>query len=41
MPLELIVESPKKVGFAEYEDRDPAGDEVLIKSTVSAQVQAG
>jgi threonine dehydrogenase-like Zn-dependent dehydrogenase len=35
MPLELVVESPRKVVFVEYEDRDPIGDEVLIRTTVS------
>ena len=35
MPLELVVESPKKIAFVEYEDREPVGDEVLIRTTVS------
>lgn len=35
MPLELVVEAPKKVGFVEYADRTPLGDEVLIQTTVS------
>jgi threonine dehydrogenase-like Zn-dependent dehydrogenase len=35
MSLELIVESPKKVAFVEYEDRDPVGDQVLVRTTVS------
>lgn len=35
MPLELIVESPKKVTFVAYQDREPAGNEVLIETTVS------
>ena len=35
MPLELVVESPRKVVFVEYEDRDPVGNEVLIRTTVS------
>jgi threonine dehydrogenase-like Zn-dependent dehydrogenase len=35
MPLELVVESPKKVAFVEYEDRDPVGDEVLVRTTIS------
>jgi threonine dehydrogenase-like Zn-dependent dehydrogenase len=35
MPLELIVESPRKVAFVAYEDREPDGNEVLIRTTVS------
>ena len=35
MPLELVVESPRKVVFVEYEDRDPVGNEVLVRTTVS------
>ena len=35
MPLELVVESPRKVVFVEYEDRDPVANEVLIRTTVS------
>jgi threonine dehydrogenase-like Zn-dependent dehydrogenase len=35
MPLEIIVESPKKIGFREYEDRDPIGEEVLVQTLVS------
>jgi len=35
MPLELVVESPKKIAFVEYEDRDPVGSEVLVRTTVS------
>jgi threonine dehydrogenase-like Zn-dependent dehydrogenase len=35
MPLELVVESPRKVAFVEYDDRDPVGNEVLIRTTVS------
>lgn len=35
MPYELVVQSPRVVGYAEYEDREPVGDEVHIKTTVS------
>ena len=35
MPLELVVKSPREVAFVEYEDRDPVGDEVLVRTTVS------
>ncbi len=35
MPLELIVVSPKKIELREYVDRDPTGDEVLLKTIVS------
>jgi threonine dehydrogenase-like Zn-dependent dehydrogenase len=35
MPLELVVESPKKIGYAEYTDREPAGREALVRTTVS------
>ena len=35
MPLELVVESPRQIAFAEYQDRDLAGDEVLVRTTVS------
>ena len=35
MPLELVVESPRKVVFVEYEDRDLVGKEVLVRTTVS------
>ena len=35
MSLELIVESPKQVTFAEYEDREPVGNEALVRTTVS------
>ena len=35
MPLELVVVAPKTVGYVEYEDREPAGNEVLIRTTVS------
>jgi len=35
MSLELVTESPRRIAFVEYEDRDPVGNEVLIKTTVS------
>jgi threonine dehydrogenase-like Zn-dependent dehydrogenase len=35
MPLEIIVESPKKIAFREYEDREPVGEEVLVQTLVS------
>jgi threonine dehydrogenase-like Zn-dependent dehydrogenase len=35
MPLELVVEAPKKVAFLEYEHEAPVGREVLIRTTVS------
>ncbi len=35
MPLELVVESPKKVAFVAYEDRAPVSNEILIQTTVS------
>jgi threonine dehydrogenase-like Zn-dependent dehydrogenase len=35
MPLELILEGPKKIGYREYTDNSPVGDEVLIQTTIS------
>ena len=35
MPLELIVESPRKIGFASYVEREPVGSEVRVRTTVS------
>lgn len=35
MPLELIVRVPKEIGFVEYTDREPVGDEVLTRTLVS------
>lgn len=35
MSFELVVESPKKIGFTEYTDREPVGSEVLVRTTVS------
>ena len=33
MPLELIVRTPKEIGFVEYQDQEPAGSEVLVQTT--------
>ncbi len=35
MPYELIVESPRKISYLEYADREPVGREVLVRTTVS------
>ena len=35
MPLELIAQSPRNIGYAEYNDRDLAADEVLVQTLVS------
>ncbi len=35
MPAELITRAPRQIGFAEYEDREPAAGEVLVATTVS------
>jgi len=35
MPRELITRAPRQIDYAEYEDRDPIADEVLIQTTVS------
>jgi 2-desacetyl-2-hydroxyethyl bacteriochlorophyllide A dehydrogenase len=35
MPLELIVRSPKEIGFVEYQDSEPALSEVLVQTIVS------
>jgi threonine dehydrogenase-like Zn-dependent dehydrogenase len=35
MPLELVVRTPKVIDFVEYEDREPDGHEVLVKTLVS------
>src|SRR5437667_6555996 len=35
MPLELVVQSPKQIGFVEYSDLDPAGNQVLVDTLVS------
>ena len=35
MPLELVVTSPKTIAFCEYQDSEPVGDQVLVRTTVS------
>jgi threonine dehydrogenase-like Zn-dependent dehydrogenase len=35
MPLELIVESPKQIGYAAYAEREPVGSEVRVRTLVS------
>ena len=35
MPVELVVESPKKIAYFEYEDRELVDNEVLVRTTVS------
>ena len=35
MPQELIVESPRKIAFRSYEDPPLAGEQVLVRTTVS------
>jgi threonine dehydrogenase-like Zn-dependent dehydrogenase len=35
MPHELVVISPRVCSFAEYQDRDPVGNEALVQTTVS------
>jgi len=35
MPLEVILKAPKTIGLAEYEDRDPTGKEVMVRTLVS------
>jgi len=35
MPVELVVVSPKKVAYSEYEERDLVDDEVLVRTKVS------
>jgi threonine dehydrogenase-like Zn-dependent dehydrogenase len=35
MPLELIVRTPKEIGFVEYQDSEPGLSEVLVQTTVS------
>ena len=35
MPLELMIDSPRVIGFAEYAEAEPTGSEVLIETTVS------
>ena len=35
MPLELIVEAPRRIGYAAYAGREPVGGEVLVRTRVS------
>ena len=35
MPLELIAQSPRNIGYAEYSDHDPVADQVLVQTLVS------
>ena len=35
MPLELILENPKKIGYREYTDNPPVADELLVQTTIS------
>ncbi|HUS17778.1 MAG TPA: zinc-binding dehydrogenase [Chloroflexia bacterium] len=35
MPLELIVESPRQIGYTEYAELEPVGNEVRVRTTVS------
>ena len=35
MPRELLTVSPRVIGYADYEDRAPTADEVLVETTVS------
>jgi threonine dehydrogenase-like Zn-dependent dehydrogenase len=35
MPLELTVDSPKRIGYAAYTDREPLGSEVLVRTRVT------
>jgi threonine dehydrogenase-like Zn-dependent dehydrogenase len=35
MPLELIVRTPKEIGFVEYQDSEPTMSEVLVQTIVS------
>ncbi len=35
MPFELVVQAPRQVGYGEYQDREPTGNEILIQTTVS------
>jgi threonine dehydrogenase-like Zn-dependent dehydrogenase len=35
MPLELVVQSPRQIAFAEYADREPDGSQVLVDTLVS------
>jgi threonine dehydrogenase-like Zn-dependent dehydrogenase len=35
MPQELVVESPRRIGYATYAEREPIGREVLVRTRVS------
>src|SRR5436309_14344802 len=35
MPLELVVQSPRQIAFAAYDDREPSGSQVLVDTLVS------
>jgi len=35
MPLELVIEAPRRIGYAPYSDRQPTGSEVLVRTRVS------
>ena len=35
MPLELVAIAPRQIGYLEYTDRDPVGNEVLVQTTLS------
>jgi len=35
MPLELVFEAPRRIGYAPYSDRQPTGSEVLVRTRVS------
>src|SRR4030095_4103887 len=35
MPLELVVRTPKEIGFVEYQDNEPTTSEVLVQTTIS------
>jgi threonine dehydrogenase-like Zn-dependent dehydrogenase len=35
MPIELIVETPRKIAYVEYQERAPSGKEVLVQTSVS------
>src|SRR5215510_5844155 len=35
MPLELIVRTPKEIGFVEYQDSEPTMSDVLVQTYVS------
>ena len=35
MPLELIAQSPRNIGYAEYSDHTPVANQVLVQTLVS------